>query len=101
MALELYFWKKIIIENISSYHTSRSPESSAQLNSFLAGVPTGRIAVALVWKEVHQLLGEDAKLTLESIGSALICNIYNLGCQSAKEAMLLTNQISESNRATV
>ena len=56
---------------------STSPEGSAQLTNFFSGVSTGRIVVALVWKEAHQLLGKDAKLTLESIGSALIpCTAY-------------------------
>lgn len=59
------------IQNISSYDTSRLPESSAQLADFLAGVPNGRIVVASVWSEARRLLGEDAKLAHESIGSAL------------------------------
>ena len=77
--LELEFWKRNDreIENISSYDKSRLPEGSAQQANFLTGVPTGRIIVASVWEKVYQLqlLGEDAKLTLESIGSALICSM--------------------------
>ena len=77
-ALELEFWKRNDreIENISSYDKSRSSGSAQQAN-FLTGVPTGRIIVASVWEKVYQLqlLGEDAKLALESIGSALICSM--------------------------
>lgn len=76
MALELYLWKNYCeIEYIMTCLDNRRLSSTA---NFLAGVPTGRIVVALDWEKVYQLLGEDTKLTFESIGSALICSIVTV-----------------------
>ena len=67
--------ERCAVENITSYDTHYSVATSAQLASFLAALPTGRIVVASIWGEGSARVTEDAKVALESIGSALICNV--------------------------
>ena len=67
--------ERCAVETITSYGTHYSVANSANLANFLASLPTGRIVVASIWGEGSARLAEDAKVALESIGSALIRNV--------------------------
>ena len=67
--------ERCAVETITSYDTHYSVATSVQLANFLAALPTGRIVVASIWDEGTAQLAEDAKVALESIGSALIRNV--------------------------
>ena len=67
--------ERCAVETTTSYDTYYSVATSAQLVNFLAALPTGRIVVASIWDEGTAQLAEDAKVALESIGSALIRNV--------------------------
>ena len=67
--------ERCAVETTTNYDTYHSVATSAQLVNFLAALPTGRIVVASIWDEGTAQLAEDAKVALESIGSALIRNV--------------------------
>ena len=75
ITLVVFEESQCVAESIMIYNTYASWQSSSRLADFLASVPTGRIVVASVWDEAQCLLTEEAKLALESIGSALIRGI--------------------------
>ena len=64
--------ERCAVETITSYNTNSVLAASAQLATFLAALPTERIVVASIWDEGTARLTEDAKVALESIGSAFI-----------------------------
>ena len=63
------------VESTNSYDTHSLPADSTSLAQLIASIPTGRVIVASVFDEAAAQLQENAKLALESIGSALIRNI--------------------------
>ena len=67
--------ERCAVKTITTYDTAGNLGASAQLTTFLAALPAGRIVVASIWNEGTNEITEDAKAALESIGSALIRNV--------------------------
>ena len=74
ITLSVFEESRCVVERTVTYDTVVHGQSS-HLADFLANVPTGRIVVACVWDEAQYSLTEAAKVSLESIGSALIHSI--------------------------
>ena len=62
-------------ERVVAFDTSSSAGRANDLAGLIHKVPVGRIVIAVVWDEGSTDLTENAKLALESIGSALIRNV--------------------------
>ena len=58
-----------------TFDTNSNTESANDLASRIHSAPVGRIIIAAIWDEGTDSLTENAKLALESIGSALIRNV--------------------------
>ncbi len=63
------------ISRVHTFDTHHSTSASQDLVTFLSALPEGQIVVATAFDEASQHLSENAKISLEGIGSAMIRNV--------------------------
>ena len=63
------------ISRVHTFDTHYSTSASQDLVTFLSALPEGQVVIATVFDEANYQLSENAKISLEGIGSAMIRNV--------------------------